>query len=102
MMIGILEVLRSLAAEIESIATGQHYIEHNEVDRRRGEDAAHFDAVPRRGHSMAVLAEKLGDELAYLPVVIDHKNVSVSVSKTGVRGSFLPFFHYLPAVQTSS
>ena len=51
---------------------------------------------------MAVLAEKLGDELAYLPVVIDHKNVSVSVSKTGGRRFFLPFFHYLPAVQTSS
>jgi hypothetical protein len=51
---------------------------------------------------MAVLAEKLGNELPYLPVVIHDKNVSVSIAKTGAR-FFLPFFHYfLPAVRTSS
>jgi len=80
------------AAQTQPIFSGQHQVQHDQIDlglRKRG---PHRLAVGDRSRPVAVLAQIRAEQIADLGVVVDDQNVVRDVVRDVIRGVHVRFY----------
>ena len=80
--------LAQLAADVEAAQTGQHHVEHHQVGHRALGERQRLLAAVRQGGSVALLAQRVADDVGDVAVVVDDEDVHaflVSRSRAAIR-----------------